>query len=131
MAKSKQGVQESVIAAALQVAGASGVVVRIDDQGTCHLSGTVRDEKQAESVLTMVENAGFEDIQVSWTQIGAVATVVDQQTYRVQKGETWWSIAVRFYGDGHKRELLRAANGDAEQLAVGDVLVIPKLPGQL
>jgi nucleoid-associated protein YgaU len=128
MAETKQNVQESVIAAALHVAGASGVTVRIDERGTCHLSGTVRDEKQAESVLTMVENAGLEDIQVKWSQVGDVVTVVDQQTHRVQAGETWWDIAVRFYGDGHKREQLRAANGAAISLEAGDVLVIPKLP---
>ena len=121
--------RESVIVAALQVAGAGDVSVRIDAQGACHLSGTVQDEKQAESVLTMVENAGLDDIQVNWSVVGSAVTVVDQQTHSVRQGETWWDIAVRFYGDGNKGEPLRAANGNPANLKVGDVLVIPKLPG--
>ena len=128
MAKVNKGVQESVISAALQVAGASGVIVRIDGRGICHLSGTVRDAKEAESVLSMVENAGVEEIELSWSVVAAVETVVDQQTYRVQADESWWDIAVRFYGDGKRRQQLQAANGDVDTPKAGDVVLIPQLP---
>ena len=51
------------------------------------------------------------------------------QTYTVQQGDSLWSLAERFYGDGRRWQKIQEANRDvvpsAGQLLVGDVLVIP------
>jgi Tfp pilus assembly protein FimV len=49
------------------------------------------------------------------------------QTYTVQSGDTLWSIATKFYGNGSKYPLILRANDMAEneRLSVGVTLVIP------
>ncbi|MCL4393244.1 MAG: LysM peptidoglycan-binding domain-containing protein [Chloroflexi bacterium] len=51
----------------------------------------------------------------------------DQQQYVVQSGDTLWSIAANFYGNGSKYTLIQSANGlsDGERLRVGMTLTIP------
>ncbi len=52
-------------------------------------------------------------------------------TYIVKPGETLWSLAARFYGDGHQwRELARRNNLDVETAAlqVGMTLTVPATP---
>ena len=51
------------------------------------------------------------------------------QTYTVQSGDTLWSIATRFYGNGSKYLLILRANdmADNARRAVGTTLVIPAL----
>ncbi len=50
-------------------------------------------------------------------------------TYQIRKGDTLWSLAVRFYGDGHRYPDLLAANrgtlADPSQMTVGSTIVIP------
>lgn len=50
-------------------------------------------------------------------------------TYQIRKGDTLWSLAVRFYGDGHRHTDLLAANrgilADPSQMSVGSTIVIP------
>ncbi len=48
-------------------------------------------------------------------------------TYTVQKGDTLWSIAQRFYGNGQRWQDIAAANPqvDAKRLIVGQQLVMP------
>lgn len=50
------------------------------------------------------------------------------ETYTVVYGDTLWSIARRFYGDGKFYKKIAAANGiqDPNVLAVGQVLRLPK-----
>ena len=50
------------------------------------------------------------------------------ETYTVVYGDTLWSIARRFYGDGKFYKKIAAANGiqDPNILAVGQVLRLPK-----
>ncbi len=51
------------------------------------------------------------------------------QTYTVQQGDSLWSLAERFYGEGRRWQKIYDANRDAlpshSQLSVGEVLVIP------
>ena len=50
------------------------------------------------------------------------------ETYTVVYGDTLWSIARRFYGDGKFYKKIAAANGiqDPNILTVGQVLQLPK-----
>jgi LysM repeat protein len=54
-----------------------------------------------------------------------------QTTYTIQSGDSPWTIAQKVYGDGSKYRLIMDANGltDQTKLRVGQVLVIPTLPG--
>ena len=49
-------------------------------------------------------------------------------TYTVKKGNSWWSIAAKYMGDGHKMNELAAFNGKTTKDIIhpGDVLKIPK-----
>jgi LysM repeat protein len=51
------------------------------------------------------------------------------QSYTVQSGDTLWSIATKFYGNGSKYLLILRANDmpDNARLAVGATLIIPPL----
>ncbi|MCH2044764.1 MAG: peptidoglycan-binding protein [Saprospiraceae bacterium] len=48
------------------------------------------------------------------------------QTYTVVRGDTFWGLAERFYGDGTKHPIISAAN-NTDSLHAGDVLTIPPL----
>ncbi len=52
-----------------------------------------------------------------------------EMTYQIRKGDTLWSLAVRFYGDGQRYADLLAANrgtlSDPGQMTVGSTIVIP------
>ncbi len=51
-------------------------------------------------------------------------------TYRIRKGDTLWSLAVRFYGDGQRYADLIAANQttiiDPSDMRIGSTIVIPQ-----
>lgn len=48
------------------------------------------------------------------------------QTHTVVRGDTFWGLAERFYGDGTKHPIISAAN-NTDSLHSGDVLTIPPL----
>lgn len=54
---------------------------------------------------------------------------IHEKTYKVRKGDTLWSLAIKFYGDGQRYRDLIAANGrslaNPSQIPVGSTLVIP------
>lgn len=56
------------------------------------------------------------------------------QTYTTQKGDTLWSLATRFYGDGRQWKKIYEANRDvlpsSSEVAVGVALVIPAKEAQ-
>lgn len=49
------------------------------------------------------------------------------RTYTIKKGDTFWSIAAREYGDGQKWKAISAANPsvDPKKLAVGQQITLP------
>ncbi|MEM6506728.1 MAG: LysM peptidoglycan-binding domain-containing protein [Planctomycetota bacterium] len=49
------------------------------------------------------------------------------RTYTIRKGDTFWSIAQREYGDGQKWRDISAANpsADPKKLAVGQQITLP------
>lgn len=49
-----------------------------------------------------------------------------ENTYTVVRGDSWWGIADRAYGDGPLWKKLREANGGKTALHPGDVIVLPK-----
>lgn len=59
----------------------------------------------------------------------AAATTTAGRTHTVQQGDTLWSIARKYYGDGTKADKILQANKaklpDADRLQVGMVLTIP------
>lgn len=60
---------------------------------------------------------------------GATTTASSSSTHTVQPGETLWSLAARYYGNGHKWRELAASNGLAEGgergIEVGQLLRVP------
>ncbi len=62
-------------------------------------------------------------------QDGATVTASSSGTHTVRVGETLWSLAARYYGNGHKWRDLAKLNGLAEGgergIAVGQVLRVP------
>ncbi len=49
------------------------------------------------------------------------------RTYTIKKGDTFWAIATREYGDGQKWKAISAANPsvDPKKLAVGQQITLP------
>jgi len=60
---------------------------------------------------------------------GAAVTASSSGAHTVRPGETLWSLAARYYGDGHQWRQLASENGLAEGgergIAVGQVLRVP------
>ncbi|MAW77316.1 MAG: hypothetical protein CMJ95_08030 [Planctomycetes bacterium] len=52
------------------------------------------------------------------------------ETYRIRHGDTLWSLAVRFYGDGKRyRDILSANRStitDVEEISIGTTIVLPR-----
>jgi nucleoid-associated protein YgaU len=58
-----------------------------------------------------------------------------ETTHKVVKGDTLWSLAVRYLGDGQKWKAIQKANGGSEKcdpykLRIGSVLKIPAKEGK-
>ena len=56
-----------------------------------------------------------------------VVESVSGQSYVVQRGDTLWSIAIRYYGNGQRWRDIASANGigNERKIAVGSTLIIP------
>jgi len=52
------------------------------------------------------------------------------ETYKIRHGDTLWSLAVRFYGDGKRYRDILAANRtsipNVEDIAIGTTIVLPR-----
>jgi LysM repeat protein len=88
--------------------------------------------REAQQLLLPLMLAFVLAMLLAWPQrLPAQATVTASSsgTHTVRVGETLWSLAARYYGDGHKWRDLAAMNGLAEGgergIAVGQVLRVP------
>ncbi len=85
-------------------------------------------------------NALPEDLDVPETEAsyGEIANLeqatglnpTQRETYRIRQGDTLWSLAVRFYGDGQRyRDILganRATLPNLEAISVGTTIILPE-----
>ena len=72
---------------------------------------------------------------VALALLPALSLAQDVPTHTVERGNTLWSLAVRYYGDGFEWSRIYEANrdrvGSPEQLVPGTVLRIPDAMGQV
>ena len=88
--------------------------------------------REAQQLLLPLMLAFVLAMLLAWPQrlpAQAAVTASSSGTHTVRVGETLWSLAARYYGDGHKWRDLAAMNGLAEGgergIAVGQVLRVP------
>jgi nucleoid-associated protein YgaU len=142
------------IQSALAAAGFSDVSVSTNAEGQLLVEGSVPDAETEQMVMDLVASAGVEDAEfmLAWTEqetwgdselsdeesaaaAAAAAAAYDfsgdeeETTYTVERGDSYWKIAVMFYGKGKGKYYtqIQEANGGAEVIHPGDVLVIPPL----
>ncbi|HIC23040.1 MAG: hypothetical protein COB10_03900 [Planctomycetota bacterium] len=75
------------------------------------------------------------DTEASYGEIASIEPVAglspaQAQTYRLRQGDTLWSLAVRFYGDGHRYRDILVANQttipDVEAIPIGTTILLPR-----
>jgi len=82
--------------------GVEGIDVQIDDEGNVKLSGKAKDEAALQKAALMAGNV--EGV----AKVDASEVVVEEkqevrvEIYEIQKGDSLWKIAQKFYGDGNK-----------------------------
>lgn len=70
--------------------------------------------------------------KLDWLKYGdapvKAAVSTEEITHTVKKGDTFWALAVRYLGSGHRWTEIQALNGgvDPKKLRVGTVLKIPE-----
>ncbi|TNF30638.1 MAG: LysM peptidoglycan-binding domain-containing protein, partial [Deltaproteobacteria bacterium] len=132
--------QEETIEDALENAGISGVDVQIDAEGFATLKGAVGSEEQQQLAVSIAEQfelngmavelevadvqEAFEDMTAIWADV-AKSAQPQMATYTTKKGDSWWGIAARFYGDGTRWKKLKRANGWPRMLHPDVELKIP------
>ena len=82
--------------------GVENLEVAMNEDGSVSLSGVAKDRDALEKAALMAGNVeGVEKVDVSGVQVQE-----DQpkkvEIYEIQKGDTLWAIAQKFYGDGNK-----------------------------
>ena len=82
--------------------GVENLEVAMNEDGSVSLSGVAKDRDALEKAALMAGNVeGVEKVDVSGVQVQE-----DQpkkvEIYEIQKGDTLWAIAQKFYGDGSK-----------------------------
>lgn len=136
-AAAKYKAMEETIEDALEHAGISGVDVQIDANGFARVVGDVASEAQQQTASTIIEQFAVTGLDVQlkvvapegddsdessiWAGAAAPASV----TYKTKKGDSWWGIAQKFYGDGTRWKKLKRANGWPRMLHPNVDLTIP------
>jgi len=132
--------QEETIEDALEHAGISAVDVQIDESGFATLQGSVGSEEQQQLAVSIAEQFElngmaveievvdvqevFQDMTSIWAEV-AKSAAPQMTTYTTKKGDSWWGIAARFYGDGTRWKKLKRANGWPRMLHPDVELKIP------
>jgi nucleoid-associated protein YgaU len=96
------------------------------------VSGAVRNDANRPFSFRMLRPHDLLDLRCDAVgcRIVTGAGVPPTIQYKVASGDTLWSIAERYYGDGSLYTLIAAANhlADPDLIRAGDVLVIPPRP---
>ena len=81
-----------------------------------HAAGYASDPEYADKLIRLIEQHGLTD----WDAL-------DEITHTVVRGDTLWSLAVRYLGSGHRWIEIQQANGgiDPHRLQIGTTLRIP------
>ena len=97
------------------------------------LAGVQQDLEDARAEIDDLEQqlaAGAEEPTPQATAESTPLATGEEQSYVVKEGDTLRGIAIKFYGDPALASLIMEANGidDAQQLSIGQELVIPPEP---
>lgn len=116
--------------ASMEHAGISGVDVQVDDTGYATISGYVNSEEDRDTVASLVESFAITGVEINLQIVAPepveeAPAIVEATKYTVKKGESWWGIAQRVYGNGKLFEALKAHNGNPRMLHPGAVIELP------
>ncbi len=98
------------------------------DDGVVTLSGRTDDPEALEKAILMAGNtAGVREVRLGDMQAPLPGQNAD--FYEIAAGDTLWSLARRFYGEGAKYTLLFAANReviqDPDKIFIGQKIRVP------
>ncbi len=83
--------------------GVEGLEVNMDENGTVLLSGKASSKEAMEKAVLMAGNIeGVSNVDVSNLEAPEEESEVKVEYYIIQKGDTLWKIAEKFYGNGAK-----------------------------
>lgn len=127
MAPSTAALRTTVIEAALHAAGVRDVRVHVHGADKCTVEGCVTGADQEALVRRLIANAGISQIVGTLIHVSEIKTEVDARVHKVQVGDSWRGISVRYFGDGRHHAALREANGNPDALNAGELIIIPNL----
>ncbi len=83
--------------------GVEGLEVNMDENGTVSLSGKASSKEAMEKAVLMAGNIeGVSKVDASNLEAPEEESEVKVEYYIIQKGDTLWKIAEKFYGNGAK-----------------------------
>ena len=83
--------------------GVEGLEVNMDENGTVSLSGKASSKEAMEKAVLMAGNIeGVSEVDASNLEAPEEESEVKVEYYIIQKGDTLWKIAEKFYGNGAK-----------------------------
>ncbi len=130
--------------ASLEAAGFTDVNLSTDSEGALIVEGAVANSEEEQMVIDLIMSSGIEDVDffLTWTDEEAVSAEEEawddsydpeadngEQSYTVARGDSYWKIAVKFYGKGKGKYYtqIQEANDNKKVIHPGDVLTIPVL----
>ncbi len=83
--------------------GVENLEVKMDENGTVSLSGKASSKEAMEKAVLMAGNIeGVEKVDASNLEAPTEESSQKVEYYTIQKGDTLWKIAEKFYGNGAK-----------------------------